>query len=245
MKTRTRGAKAVFLGTALLALAGLAQANPVISFVPGTLFDTAAISSSDVSGEQMAGMTVTACNIDNACRTSTWAAGTLGSQTGGAVDGLNFSLTQTADSFSGLWMFESVVAYSRFTIIGRPGGIVFDTVLGSNQSPGSANGRPFTINQIGDFANLSLAVTYTDQLYVGGRVYDDLYTVMTVDWGRDVAGVMTFLADTDSAVGGSTRINPLVPAPPNPNPNPVPLPGTLALVGAALLGLGLTRRRRG
>jgi len=90
----------------------------------------------------------------------------------------------------------------------------------------------------------SLSVRYFDKVFVDGSDFDDLYLGMQVDFNmpgglNDYSGVFRFIADTDRVVPTGT----LAPNTPT-GPNPVPLPGTLALVGAALLGLGITRRRR-
>jgi len=226
---------------AALLLSSAAQATTVnLAFSNGSLLNTAGISTFDVTGADMVGLGVTACFTVGACQTLVWqSAGT----TAGGVTGTNWSLALGGDSFVDRFILRVNLSNSSLTSLsldGRPGLTAFDVTPDVSGSPGSAVGRPFSL-QSGPGATVvgNLDVTYSDKLAVGGVFYDDLYTVMTMNFRGGtgfVSGRMEFSADTDKTSNGATI---------DPNPgNTVPTPATLALVGLGLLGLAANTRRK-
>jgi len=226
-----------------LAFIGGAQAATVsIEFAPGTLHNASAISATEVSSAAMAGMAVTMCFVGVACDgPTTWGTGVIG------ATGQDWSFAAGIDTFNSNFVLSvSGRALQSFTLYGLGALTVFDTVATSSSvqaSPGSGDGRPFQVESVERTVE-RLAVTYFDKVYVGGFDYNDLYLGMRVSFNMvpgttGFMGELEFKADTDRVATGGT----LAPIPTTP-PNGVPTPGTLALVGAGLLGLGLVRRRR-
>jgi len=235
------------LATSLVCLGSAHSATVSIGFNSGIVHNASAISDAIVGGPQMAGMTVAMCFAGaTTCEIASWGAN-------GAAGGAGWSL-QAGGTDTFVEPFLLNVAgrqLQSFTLYGLGGLTVFDTVLApittnttnatANSSPGSGNGRPFTVESVS--ANVaSIGVSYFDKVLVDGLDYLDLYLGMRVDFTMNqgfsgFSGELMFTADTDRVVDGGT----LLPVAPT---NPVPTPGTLALVGAALLGLGLVRARR-
>jgi len=244
---------ALLAAAAGLAVVGGAQAATVnIGFAPGVLHNASAISGTEVSSAAMRGMAVTMCFFGfTACETATWGEGAIAAAGGNFAGGNGWQFEGAPlDSFQD--PFRVSVAgrlLQSFTLYGLNALTVFDTVLDPNfgttsatpnSSPGSGNGRPFTVAS-GDTNVDTLSVRYFDKVFVDGTDYNDLYLGMQVSFNmatgfNGFSGALRFTADTDRVITGGT----LVPFAPT---NPVPLPGTLALVGAGLLGLRLTQRR--
>ena len=236
--------------TASLACLGGVQASTVnIGFSNGLLHNASGISAAAVSSPQMAGMSVTMCFAGGTpCETATWGTGVFGASGGALPSGPGWSLQAGTDTFNTPFVLTvGGRLLQSFTLYGLGGLTVFDTVFDQTQnstldsSPGSGNGRPFTVDG-GDANVASFGVSYFDKVLVAGLDYQDLYLGMRVDitMGNGAAGFsgqLLFTADTDRIANGGT----LMPVAPT---NPVPVPGTLALVGAALFGLGLVRVRR-
>ena len=243
--------------TTLLALAaslaclGSVEASTVnIGFSNGLLHNASGISATAVSSSQMAGMLVTMCFAGGTpCETATWGAGAVGASGGALPTGPGWSLRAGTDTFDTPFVLTVGGRFLQsFTLYGLGGLTVFDTVLDPlttatlSSSPGSGNGRPFTVDG-GDANVASFGVSYFDKVLVAGVDYQDLYLGMRVDFTMangtaGYSGQLLFTADTDRVPTGGTLIPVSSPT------NPVSAPGTLALVGAALFGLGLVRVRR-
>lgn len=224
--TKTAPVAAVAL---LLACGGVSAATVNITTSPGSLFNTAALAGFATTGSMMNGMLVTACD-ESSCETRAWE--TTGTGTGG-VFGTGWSMTLAGDSFSVPFILTGSddFAITSFSMNGRPGNTIFDIVNGDFLSPGSANGRPFTISGTSPFSGGVINVNYTDRLSVADIFYSDLFTVMNVNFGgATLTGTLSFITDTDNAATGS----PIV---------PVSAPATLALAGLGLIGIAATRRR--
>ena len=230
---------------ASLACLGGVQASTVnIGFSNGLLHNASGISAAAVSSPQMAGMSVTMCFAGaTPCETATWGTGVFGASGGALPSGPGWSLQAGTDTFNTPFVLTvGGRLLQSFTLYGLGGLTVFDTVLTSpSSSPGSGSGRPFQLEGLYPAVEL-FNVGYFNKVLVAGVDYQDLYLGMRVDitMGNGAAGFsgqLLFRADTDRIANGGT-LTPVLPT------NPVPVPGTLALVGAALFGLGLVRVRR-
>lgn len=204
-----------------------------INFVPGTTYETKALTGHVTHGSDMAGMRVTAYFADGSSEVVFWAE--VGMSGPGAY-GTGWSLLEDGDTFSSPWFLSNASGkgLARFVLDGEFGDTVFDVENDDFGTDGSYLGRVFT----GD-PNLKtpIVVTYRDQIGLTGQpVVGDLYRQMEVVLS-DPAGLasgqrLTFWQDTDSSAieGGITVVG--TPAPPG---------LLLALLGAVPL---LARRRR-
>ena len=229
---------------AALVAAGSAQATTVnLTYNSGSLFNTTGISSFNVTGGDMQGVSVTACFSAGGCETRVWATiGASDSQNGGVL-GNGWVLGLDGDSFSSGFVLSTTLTNSflvNLSINGRSGLTAFDVSPNSADSPGSGLGQAFFLDTGPGAAVVgNIDVTYSDKLAVAGIFYDDLYTVMTLNFRGGTGfsrGQMRFFTDTDKTLNGAA-IDP-IPG------NTVPTPATLALVGLGLLGLAANTRRK-
>lgn len=127
----------------------------------------------------------------------------------------------------GEWLLSNStnVAITSLVIDAIAGGIVFDNVLRSEETPGSNLGRFFTPDP--DAVASGVVGTYSSPYPTG---FDDLWGVLTLTW-RDVTGApvdfegseLRFLADTDK----------------------IPVPGTVLLMLLGSLGFAARYRTAG
>ncbi|WP_017316077.1 PEP-CTERM sorting domain-containing protein [Mastigocladopsis repens] len=174
------------------------------------------------SGNQMAGMQVTANFLDGGSQTAIWNA--TGSGAGGTT-GTNWSLSQSGDTFTQSWTLTANQAITSLTINAISGNTIFDTTFDNNEgTSGSALGKTFSVisGQSPDSFDYSTPI----DISVG-----DLFGELTLNWNNGFTGSLEYVADTDSG----TKTDPVKPDP-NPVPEPLTVLGSLAAggVGAAL-----------
>jgi len=185
----------------------------------------------NANGGSMAGMNVTFYWQDSAgfsrVDTGTW--------TGSGDDGgvslsfgvVQFSLSESGDTFSGIWTLSKVATSSHITRIlidAFPANTVFDTYFNAGVgTSGSGLGSNFQMvsatGLVGD-----IVATYRDLVNVDGNApVGDLYRYLDIAFPDSVgfrSGTLEFTADTDPISN-------------------VPSPGTILLLGSGLIGLAL------
>lgn len=196
-------------------LTGLMLSSPAHAF---------SLSGFATSGNQMSGIKITANYLGGGSQTATW--NPTGSQSGGAL-GTGWSLTQVGDTFSNPWTLSTSAGFTQkiasLIINAIPGNTVFDSVSGIDGTPGSGDGKPFTVLS----GQSPTTYAYSTDILGAGN---DLKGVLSLSWDGGFAGQLRFLADTDSG-----KVDAPIQA-------AVPEPTTIA--GIALAAAGLTRLRR-
>lgn len=116
--------------------------NTIQSDIPG-------IANFTTTGAMMTGMGVTANFSSGFSQTLAWAP--TGANSGG-VSGAGWGLSQTGDTFAGLWTFSIANAnlgqLTGFSLTGNAGLVLFDTSLPAPGTPDSANGSRSTLARV-------------------------------------------------------------------------------------------------
>lgn len=174
---RSLGAMLILLGAA-----APSQATTLVGF--------------STTGNMMSGMRVTASFANGTSESLAW--GVTGSQSGG-VFGNGWSLTQSGNTYMEYspWIFTNTgQAITSLVIDAIPGNTLFDTyplLEGPLQTPGSAEGWPFQIQQNTGLAPTTYAYSVPIDISQG-----DLFGKLSVYWVNGFTGQMQFRADTDS-----------------------------------------------
>ncbi len=181
------------------------------------------------TGAMMSGTQITANFVGGSSgsfsQTLTWA--TTGTTSGG-VAGTGWGLSLTGDSFTNAWLFTigattgQLVSMVIDAILSLT---VLDTTEPNPGTPDSASGKDFVFSSADDYTATG---TYTNRVSIfPNAAVGDLYQTLTVVFDGGPSGNWAFFQDTDN----DSRFG-------------VPEPASLALVGLALAGLAIARRRR-
>jgi hypothetical protein len=199
----------------------------------GTPVDVLGITGFTTLGSGMAGMTVTATFVGGATDSCVWAAT---SATAGGCSTALFTVSQDGDTFSQPWSFATASQTPNainllFDGVGsgtgtRTGGTVFDrTFGGATGTAGTSDGFDADGTTVGGDG----VAAYQDVLTIlGAATSGDVYARVNIRFADAGISSATWRMDTDSVGLGDGA---------------VPEPSTWAMLGGALVGMGLWRRR--
>ncbi|RQW83474.1 MAG: PEP-CTERM sorting domain-containing protein [Geobacter sp.] len=199
----------------------------------GTTYSTTSLTGYSTNGTMMDGMKVKVYFSDQTSAEALWADTGSGS---GAASGTNWSLSESGDTYGGLWSFVNGtgLGITAFTIDAGAGNTVFDRTNGGNWgTDGSAQGWDFSVQSAP--TDLAITATYSDLVALTGYApVGDLFRFLTVEFangGFASDSQMTYITDTDNLLLSGDLTS-------------VPEPGTILLLGGGLLGLAFYGRKR-
>jgi hypothetical protein len=203
----------------------IAEDNSIVDSMPG-------LSGIATTGAQMGGMAITAFFSGGLTETIAWAPTGIAS---GGVVGTGWSLSQTGSTFVLPWTFSftgvgaDLGQLVGLELEGTPGLTVFDRTFGNQDgTTDSGPGLDFVFSGLPEF---DVVATYSRSVGIGAAPpVGDIFHVLTIEFGDSGprTGSFGFLQDTDNHERGVV----------------VPEPKMLALLGLALIGIGVLRLRR-
>ena len=241
--------KLLVAGLAILGSLGVVGAAGAITYEYGTRVPALEITTFSPGGIDMAGMEVTVYFAGGTrYETRSWSA----LQTGIGVQGTNWSLFESENTYSNPWTLTSTGAViSKVVLDGLPGNTVFDissyndyfkSTVGDPDAMGTmGSAQGITFEKTGGTYTGQVEATYSSLIYltryetspflgwVNSDPVGDLYRYLTIDFKNISFGpssTLTFKADTDKIKA------------------PVPEPATLLLFATGLAGLAAVGRRR-
>lgn len=232
MIIRRLGAVGALAATVLAA--PMAEAAVVVSKNLAASSSVPGLTGFTTLGSQMDGLSVIATFANGFTQSLKWA--DTGATSGG-VSGTGWGLTESGDTYGAPWVFtfpgfSTLGALTQLVLDASGDGqiTIFDTTTPDPGTPNSSQGRDFSISS--GCASCNGTAVYSNPVGIGSAAaFGDLFHTLTITFaaGAGPTGGFQFLQDTDNDSRAVTGF--------------VPEPSSITLVGAALVALGIGRRR--